>query len=82
MKFIKYIGIAILVILFITVGPALAMAFGACTFLGFIVLGGLDAIGLIKIPPEKNFNVIAGISFVLGLLIFLCYYGITGWPEN
>lgn len=81
MKILKYIGIAILIILGVAVGPSIAMVFGTCTFLGFLIIGGLDSLGIIEIPPGENFNVVAGISFVIGLIISLIYFGITGWPE-
>lgn len=81
MKILKYLGITILIIIGLTAGPTLAMAFGTCAFLGFIIIGGLDAIGIVKIPIRDNFNVITGISFIIGFIIFLIYYSITGWPE-
>lgn len=81
MKVLSYIGIAILVLIGILIGPALAMAFGACAFLGFIIIGGLDAIGIIKIPSDVGFNTLAGISFVIGAIIFIIYYSIAGLPE-
>lgn len=70
-KIIKYIGIIVLVILGITIGPSLAMGFGACACLGFIIIGGLDSIGLIKLPPGDNLNYIIAISFIIGFLIFI-----------
>lgn len=81
MKILKYIGIGILLILAITIGPGLAMVFGTCAFLGFIVIAGLDAIGVIKIPAGDNINTLLGISFVVGLILFIIYFGITGLPE-
>lgn len=82
MKILSYIGIIVLILIGILIGPTLAMAFGACAFLGFIIIGGLHAIGIIKIPPSVGFNTMAGISFVIGLLIFIIYFSITGFPET
>ena len=80
MKVLKYIGTGILILLGITIGPSIAMAFGTCAFLGFIVIGGLDAIGAVKIESD-NLNTLLGISFAIGLVIFIIYFSITGWPE-
>lgn len=81
MKILKNIGIIVLVILGMTIGPTIAMGFGACAFLGFIVIAGLNTLGIIKIPSGENFNILAGFSFVIGLIIFLVLYALTGWPE-
>lgn len=81
MKILKFIGIAILCIIAIVFGPALVAAFGTCAFLGFIIIGGLDAAGLIKVNTN-DFNTLALISFALGLFIFIVYSSIVGWPTD
>lgn len=81
MKILKYIGIGVLVIIGLIFGPTLAMAFGACAFLGFIIIAGLDALGIIKLSSNLDFNTIAAISFAIGLVIFIIYFAITGIPE-
>lgn len=77
MKYLKYIGIAILVVIGLIFGPALAMGFGACAFLGFLIVGGLDALGIIKVKTD-DFNTLALISFAIGFVILLIYYAIAG----
>ena len=66
MKYLKYIGIAILVFIGLIFGPALAMGFG-----------GLDALGIIKVKTD-DFNTLALISFAIGFVILLIYYAISG----
>ena len=80
MKVLKYIGIGILVILAFVLGPALATGFGACAFLGFCIIGGLDAIGLVKINTNDS-NTLALISFGIGFVLFLIYFSILGFPK-
>lgn len=80
MKALKYIGIGVLILLGIFIGPALVGAFGLCAAIGFIVICALDSMGLVKIDTN-NFNVIAGISFTIGLVLLLIYCMIAGVPE-
>ena len=77
MKLIKYIGIGILIVIFLVIGPTVAMAFGGCAFLGFIIIGLLDALGIIEVKTD-DFNTLAAISFIIGLVIFIIYYAIKG----
>lgn len=71
MKVLKYILLGIGLILLASVIPVL----GACIFLGFLVIGGLDAIGLIKVSmDDDNKNTIFIISGVIGALLFGLYY--------
>ncbi len=74
MEVIKYIGIALLVIIGIAVGVSAALALGGFVFIGFLVVSGLEAIGLIEIRPEESFNTIAGVSFIIGLILYLLFY--------
>lgn len=71
MKVLKYILLGIGLILLASVIPEL----GACIFLGFLIIGGLDAIGLIKVSmDDDNKNTIFIISGVIGALLFGLYY--------
>lgn len=75
MKVLKYILLGIGLILLASVIPVL----GASIFLGFLIIGGLDAIGLIKVSmDDDNKNIIFIISGVIGALLFGLYYLIVG----
>lgn len=68
----------ILVPIAILFGPAIVVALGSCGFLGFLILGGLDAIGLIHIDFDTHPNLFFTLAIVIGLVIFVIYFLITG----
>jgi len=70
MKTVKIVLLVIIAIPLFLVSPVIVGAFGACAFLGFLVLGGLDALGLIKMPTD-NINERSIISAVIDGIIFL-----------
>ncbi len=71
MKVLKYLLLGIGFILMAAIAPAL----GACIFLGFLIIGGLDAIGLIHVKmDDDNKNTIFIISGVVGVLLFGLHY--------
>lgn len=75
MKVLKYLLFGIGFILLATIAPAL----GACIFLGFLIICGLDAIGLIHVKMDDvNKNTVFIISGVIGALLFGLYYLIIG----
>lgn len=80
MKILKYLGIVILVVLGLVFGPTLVMGFGVCAFIGFLIIGGLDALGIAKVQ-SNDFNSIALASFLLGFFIFVLYIAIAGFPK-
>lgn len=74
MKILKYISIGLLLVLGVVFAPAI----GTCGALGFCVVAILDRIGLIQIGSDKNIKTIIIISIVIGAVLFIIYYAVTG----
>ncbi len=73
MKTLKYILIGICLIVLTGVAPLL----GGCVFLGILVLCGLEALGLFD-SRKLSGNELCIIGGVIGALIFLVIYWVTG----
>ena len=80
LKFIKYIGFGILILIGIFLGPSLVAGFGLCATIGFVLFAILDMLGVIKIPNIDT-NALIIVCFIIGLLFVIIYCSIFGFPK-
>lgn len=72
MKTLKYILIAIVAIPLLFIAPAAVAFIGTATFLGIVILGALESIGIVKIK-NGNTNKFLIISAIIGGVLLLFY---------
>lgn len=80
MKGLNYIGIIILIILCITIGPAILMGVGGCIFVGIFFMGWLDHFGIIK--KDLSNTELYSFSFIIGLFVYIIFYWIEHLSET
>ena len=72
MKYIKYILIVLIAIPLLVIAPAVVGILGGGTFLGILILGGLDSLGVIKIKGGTT-NEFLIYSTIVGVVLILFY---------
>ena len=81
LKFIKYIGFGILILIGIFFGPSLIAAFQLCATIGFVIFVILEVVFKCFKIPKVDTDALIIICFVIGLLYVIIYCSIFGIPN-